>query len=99
MSLLGELFLIFSVKYFSFMQLFYRNNEIFMLFPWKILLDHGMIVAGNLGWLPSERPGTAAGIRPEVTCLSDEVLLSWGEGVNELSLSRYTAAIHCLRQL
>ena len=58
-----------------------------------------VIVAGNLGWLPSERPGTAAGIRPVVTCVSDEVLLSWGEGVNELSQSRYTAAIHCSRQL
>ena len=41
-----------------------------------------MIVAGNLGWLPSERPGTAAGIRPEVTSLSAGVLLSWGDGVN-----------------
>ena len=58
-----------------------------------------VIVAGNLGWFPRERPGTAAGIRPEVTSLSDEVLLSWGDGVNELTLSRYTAASHCLRQL
>ena len=34
-----------------------------------------VIVAGNLGGLPSEMPGTAAGIRPVVTCVSDEVLL------------------------
>ena len=39
-----------------------------------------------------------AGIRPEVTSLSAGVLLSWGE-LNELTLSRYTAASYNLRRL
>ena len=34
-----------------------------------------VILAGNLGGLLSERPGIDAGIRPVVTCVSDEVLL------------------------